>query len=190
MDTTPELRYRELLAGFSSEELAQLPLEISVYGDDFEIVVRLLGNAESGHLPFPSFDSFVGMIDELKGLMDQLVAVNLASPSRLQRSFGLSRWREAQRKLSSRLQLEGSELYGRILKEYSFLIAALELLMILQAAIADDFGRRTGSDSSQQLQSSQIRSLGEKLRTRLSTSMAELDSNYAALEARFDSLNH
>lgn len=134
MDTTPEDRYLELKGSFTAEQSERLPLEVQLYGANLqELAANWKGSID--------ISASVNKISELLAGLEPAIIRETSEAEALAELKGKLKRRERlhlpTRKLSARveaktvelamLRLDSEEIYGSILKEYSFGMSSLDL---------------------------------------------------------------
>lgn len=130
MSEALEACYRKVLAGFSAEELARLPLAYTVYGDDLGALVRSLGEDKS---PLQAVDLtyLYSLMAELAGNLQQQV-----DGAEFRHRFAA--WDEQERKVFfEELAVLSDATYSKILAEYFFLLGVVELIAVVQQAFGE-----------------------------------------------------
>lgn len=128
-----ELRYRELLEGFSTEELSRLPLIYSVYRDDLRAVIGSMGEDSSPLDPLDLTRLYELVRELAEDLQREVNGIELQD-----QNFP---WDETERELlRDELSTLSGTTYSKILAEYFFLSNLAELMAIVLEVLIEHFG--------------------------------------------------
>lgn len=141
MDNTgTEQRYLELMRGFSSEELERLPLEYTLYAGNLPALVATF--VESGpRLDLPELDTLDQLCRELTTSMEQQLALSLPwAPPLLLLPRDRRRIRTQRQIVQQSLASKSARLHRQILQEYFFFSNFVDLMLLVQRAVAQALG--------------------------------------------------
>jgi len=140
MDTTPQQKYLELKARFSVDQWERLPLELQLYGDSLDSILRyFVGKAK---LPVLDTRIFSGLSKELQSAVEteSKIASEIVSEPLTARGWRLSevfsrpkRRRELQKKmeLHAAAQARREAAFSAVIGEYAFLGNLKELTELI-----------------------------------------------------------
>lgn len=140
MDNGTEKRYLELIRGFTTEEKERLPLEYNLYSEDFSALVSKF--VESGpRLDVPELATLDSLCRELNTTMGQ--QLHLSKPWKA--PFVLlprdRRKIRAERKIVLQVvSRRSASIHRRIIDEYFFLTNFVDLVTLVQTAVAAELG--------------------------------------------------
>lgn len=130
MDTTPQQKYLELKARFSADQWERLPLELQLYGENLDSILRYF----TGSIQLPILDTraFSDLSKELQGALkaESELSDELASKSVPTRRRGFSQifgQRKRRKEIREELQIHAAArarteaAYSATLEEYAFL---------------------------------------------------------------------
>lgn len=130
MSAELEARYRQVLAGFSLEELSRLPLAYSVYGDDLGSLVGSIPEDSSPLNPADLSRLYELLAELARNLQQQAELVELQD-----QNFP---WDETEREnFQEELAVLSEATYSKILTEYFFLMGFVDLIAVVREAIVE-----------------------------------------------------